>query len=207
MEELISFIEDSFNNYSKNYSEDSFYQEHISELRLFAIQKMKFKENSIKEYFLNSDKQYVVHKLKSSSALLSCYVKIYNNGDVRVNIMNHHKFENLSPDRFLRNIFGSSLGYVYFIYSEYGWKIGKAKHLNTRMRTFDVKLPFEWQLKHYIKSLNYHELEKRFHQMFEDTKINGEWFALNESDFEIIKKVAEVDKSKFSTVNKETILR
>ena len=77
-------------------------------------------------------------------------------------------------------------GILYIIKSKYGYKIGKTKSLKSRNYTFNVKLPFDWNFHKIYVSTFYSEYEKYFHSKFEN--INGEWFMLNEDDFNFIDK-------------------
>ena len=81
-------------------------------------------------------------------------------------------------------------GYVYFIkeFHSNTYKIGKAKNLENRLKIFEVKLPFEWELVHSIKSDDYSLDEKLAHLFFKKKRVRGEWFNLNESDLELIKR-------------------
>ncbi|RIW30697.1 GIY-YIG nuclease family protein [Bacillus salacetis] len=79
---------------------------------------------------------------------------------------------------------GEHPGYVYFVqeYLNGSFKIGKTKHINKRMNLFNVKLPFEHQLVHLIKSGNHHQTEIAFHKHFAQQRLEGEWFALDAED-------------------------
>jgi hypothetical protein len=81
--------------------------------------------------------------------------------------------------------------YVYFIKSEYGYKIGKTKDINQRLNTFGVKLPFKIELYSYIETKRMDECEIFYHEMLFDRRLNGEWFNLNESDFTTIKMLSK----------------
>jgi hypothetical protein len=72
-------------------------------------------------------------------------------------------------------------GYIYLIESKYGWKIGKSKSPKKRYSLFAVKLPFKIHLRLVLKVVDYHELEKKLHCKYRELRLNGEWFALNES--------------------------
>ena len=80
-----------------------------------------------------------------------------------------------------------TVGYVYILKSEHGYKIGKSKHLKSRMSHFGTKLPFKVRLWGLVKSKDYSDIEKEMHAGFEDKLINGEWFGLDANDLEIIK--------------------
>lgn len=81
-------------------------------------------------------------------------------------------------------------GYVYLIQSPTGhYKIGRTKNPFNRMRTFEVKLPFEIEYVCLLSTTNMYELETRLHRQFADKRVNGEWFTLSSEDVEIIKAV------------------
>lgn len=70
-------------------------------------------------------------------------------------------------------------GFVYLVYSQYGYKIGMSTNLDNRRKRFDVKLPFPVEMKYYVKSDNYKAIEKELHTLLDDYRLNGEWFNLN----------------------------
>ncbi len=76
------------------------------------------------------------------------------------------------------------VGYIYLIKSPLGYKIGKTKDINDRAAIFNVKLPFEWSFEKIFLVPHYHFLEKYLHNLFDNKKINGEWFNLEEKEIE-----------------------
>jgi hypothetical protein len=91
---------------------------------------------------------------------------------------------------------GEHPGYVY-IFQEYlngSFKIGKTKHINKRMNLFNVKLPFEHQLVHLIKSGNHHQTEIAFHKHFANQRLEGEWFALDADDVKWLRNEKYTDE-------------
>ena len=105
-------------------------------------------------------------------------------GSYRIKFIYRKSIKGGYDKSFLLNEFKREVGYVYIIKSKLGYKIGKTKNIKNRLKIFDVKLPFEFEIKHYIKTVNYNELEKHLHSYFIDKNINGEWFDLNLSDIE-----------------------
>jgi len=80
-------------------------------------------------------------------------------------------------------------GVVYFIRDDKGRvKIGKAKNMKYRMGEY-TKLPFEPELVHLIESEDYHMMEHKFHVLFAEKRLRGEWFMLTSDDIEMIKKI------------------
>ncbi|MBU9674739.1 GIY-YIG nuclease family protein [Planococcus sp. CP5-4] len=79
---------------------------------------------------------------------------------------------------------GEAPGYIYFVQEHMNgsFKIGKTKHVERYMNLFVVKLPFENKLIHLIKSGNHHQTKAAFHKHFNDKRLEGEWFSLNQDD-------------------------
>ena len=87
------------------------------------------------------------------------------------------------------------LGYVYFIESQYGWKIGKTKNIKNRHKTFDVKLPFDFALRYFFKTAHKTEHEKYLHTFFHNYLINGEWFLITKEQIkECVRNIESVKK-------------
>lgn len=74
-------------------------------------------------------------------------------------------------------------GYVYLLQSVTGlYKIGRSAAPDNRLRTFNVKLPFEVEFTCLIEAGDMFKLEKQFHDQYASRRAGGEWFALTESD-------------------------
>lgn len=82
--------------------------------------------------------------------------------------------------------------FVYLLKSKYGYKIGRSKNVHSRLRLFNVKLPFEFEVMGVIPTYDSILLEKKFHAHFLDKRLNGEWFALNGKDLLFWQQVSEV---------------
>ena len=80
-----------------------------------------------------------------------------------------------------------TVGYVYLIWSQYGYKIGKAVNVKSRTKLFEVKLPFPIRVEHYARFSDYSRAEKALHVHFHEKRQEGEWFALNDADVAFIK--------------------
>jgi hypothetical protein len=79
------------------------------------------------------------------------------------------------------------VGYVYLIWSQYGYKIGKAVNVKSRTKLFEVKLPFPIRVEHYARFSDYTQAERSLHLHFHEKRMEGEWFALSEEDVAFIK--------------------
>jgi len=84
-------------------------------------------------------------------------------------------------------------GYVYLLRIPGGyWKIGRSATPNNRLKTFEVKLPFEVTYECLIPTKDMIGLEKHLHKRFADKRQNGsEFFALTDEDVEYIKALAK----------------
>lgn len=82
-------------------------------------------------------------------------------------------------------------GYVYLIWSQYGYKIGKAVNVQKRTKLFEVKLPFPIRVEHYARFSDYTQAERSLHLHFHEKRMEGEWFSLDESDVAFIKTLGE----------------
>lgn len=71
-------------------------------------------------------------------------------------------------------------GFVYLLGSLHGYKIGKSKSLEDRVRLLGILLPFETKLVHSIACDDPHGFERTLHQRYATQRINGEWFALSQ---------------------------
>lgn len=83
-------------------------------------------------------------------------------------------------------------GFVYLLQSVTGaYKIGFTANPKSRLRTFNVKLPFEVSYIALIETRDCAQLETDLHSMFANKRINGEWFNLSPDDVDYIKGLAE----------------
>jgi len=120
----------------------------------------------------------------------------YKSGEVRMNLTHDDKIETMIKDRSIVSEYCLDAGSVYFIESEFGWKIGKAKIIGRRRKEFGVQLPFVFALRYHIKTASKSELERYFHNHFRDRQINGEWYLITKE--EIVKVVSELPGLKLS---------
>lgn len=82
-------------------------------------------------------------------------------------------------------------GLIYFLLADNGlYKIGRTKNLRKRIKDLGVKLPYDLKLEIVIKTEDMYWLETELHQRFSENQVRGEWFQLNESDLEYIRKFA-----------------
>lgn len=91
----------------------------------------------------------------------------------------------------VRSSSNPTVGYVYLIWSQYGYKIGKAVNVQSRTKLFEVKLPFPIRVEHYAKFDDYTQAERTLHLHFNEKRMEGEWFSLNDEDVAFIKTLGE----------------
>ena len=85
-----------------------------------------------------------------------------------------------------------SSGCIYFLGREECVKIGKTKNIDGRVEALKSYVPFKAELLHSIRSKNVIQDEKKFHKIFAEKRINGEWFKLEEKDIQKIKEIQEI---------------
>lgn len=84
-------------------------------------------------------------------------------------------------------------GYVYILKSDSGFtKIGRTTDINNRMATFSVKLPYQVEFEHVIRTNNCVLLEAYLHGSFESKRIDGEWFDLSNEDIDAIRNLGDM---------------
>ena len=83
----------------------------------------------------------------------------------------------------------NKIGFVYVLKKtdENVFKIGMSKKFDERKKQISTKLPFEVETFKLFKTDDMEELEKHFHKKFDEKRMNGEWFNLNETDINYIK--------------------
>ena len=86
-------------------------------------------------------------------------------------------------------------GFVYVLKSKDAnpvHKIGRSRQLDTRIKGFNTKLPFEVDVLHTFKTNDTIRAEKCLHDQYADKRTNGEWFKLTEEDIQAICAIPEM---------------
>jgi hypothetical protein len=168
------------NSYKTDF--DILFKELLSQLHRSEIKIVNYINKDIRRkrmlFTCKNDKyriDFIIYKDKTSEIKLS-YTEKYN--------------KTFDPS-FITSKLNDLDYYVYFIKSDYGYKIGKTKNIKVRLKTFDVKLPFDIYLYAYIKTKQMDDCEKFFHNILSEKRINGEWFDLNEYDFLEIERLSK----------------
>jgi hypothetical protein len=73
-------------------------------------------------------------------------------------------------------------GFVYFLWSEHGIKIGRTTQPSKRLAQFGVKLPFETLVLNIVPVTCSVSAERYFHEVFASKRLNGEWFKITRDE-------------------------
>jgi hypothetical protein len=85
-------------------------------------------------------------------------------------------------------------GYVYLVKEVNGThhKIGRTAQPDNRLKTFNVKLPYQVKYHHLIRTSDMYRLERELHTHFADKRVDGEWFTLTDDDIQYICSLQDV---------------
>ena len=80
------------------------------------------------------------------------------------------------------------MSYIYLIKSSFGYKIGKANDPFSRFSMIQTSNPEKLEIVHLfpVEEKYAHEIEKKYHKIFKDKRIIGEWFKLDDTDIFIM---------------------
>ena len=194
MEKIIKELSTYYHRHSRSICEND--KQLILECDLtFAkiCKKIKKEHQKIRDYFIQPTRPK--EKLfRAESVNFKIEFKVYKELTSEIIIEKksilRQKFDSLSlQEDIQRN------GYVYFVKSEYGYKIGCTKDLDSRMNNFSIQLPFKFNLHSTVETSLYYELEKMLHELLQNRRINGEWFSIDECDFIIVDEFDKVKKN------------
>lgn len=92
------------------------------------------------------------------------------------------------------NVIGETSGHVYLIGCPEGYcKIGRTKHLSTRLLALGLQLPFRVELLHSIAVSDPVWAERFLHKKLSHCRANGEWFLLTAEDIQWIKSLSRLE--------------
>jgi len=135
------------------------------------------------QYYLNNETNDSPKVVRSNGTNFTFEFTIYpdKTSEFRVSLRttSYRKFDS----SYLLSKAKVNKGYVYFIKSEFGYKIGCTNNIAKRLKIFEVKLPFKVNLESYIESKDHNKLESMLHNLLSHKRIDGEWFDLTENDF------------------------
>lgn len=84
-------------------------------------------------------------------------------------------------------------GYVYILKYGLHYKIGKANVVKNRLRQLWTQMPEESELIHTMTAINPLVAENYLHSLFDEKRVNGEWFALTDIDLTWLKTLRVID--------------
>jgi hypothetical protein len=86
----------------------------------------------------------------------------------------------------------ANYGFVYLACSSTGhYKIGRSKSPHERVKHFDVQMPVEVKMLHFIETDDAPYLEEKLHTHYEHLNFKGEWFNLTDEDVEKLKTLSQ----------------
>lgn len=88
-------------------------------------------------------------------------------------------------------------GYVYLIGTPvFGWyKIGKSRTPEIRVKDLGILLPFKVHIIGVWKAANHHLMESALHELYNDFRINGEWFEFSKKKaYEVFCSIPDVTR-------------
>ena len=108
----------------------------------------------------------------------------------KVNQIRKQEFEQ-SWGSYLKKSKPKPKGQIYIMECGGYYKIGVSKNIKQRQKQLN-KRPFKVNII-YKSPINedYYSMEKELHTQYDDKRINGEWFNLNQNDIETIKTILE----------------
>jgi hypothetical protein len=180
MEKLKASIFDEVDNFREKFNGSGIANEILETMPGFGTW-MDHKKQMITDYYktIHREEKLSMYFSKGSFKIRLAFLK---DGELEVNIDYAHSVSSKIKEKTVMQEYMSDPGYVYFLESEFGWKIGKTRDLKRRFRIFDVKLPFTFAVRYCIKTHQMNDLEKYFHTFFKNNNINGEWFLIRSED-------------------------
>jgi len=181
MDHLKLFMQEQINVIAKRY-ENSISADEFIEFKKMADVFIVKRTQSIREFYKSSATEDRISFVLKHRNKLSMRLTFYKSGSVQVVIEYYDNIKKMTNDPTIMSHFALDVGQVYFIESEFGWKIGKTKNLKNRKDIFNVKLPFPFAVRYHIRTHEKTKLEKQLHEYFKDKNINGEWFLITRLD-------------------------
>jgi len=102
--------------------------------------------------------------------------------------MNRKKKEKKAENNKTEIKIDKKIGYIYLLKSNSLYKIGRAKYLKNRIKTYRTENPFGIKVIFKKEVNDYLRIEKELLNKFKSKKVKGEWFDLTPTDIKSIKK-------------------
>jgi hypothetical protein len=191
MKELKEYIFDDVDTFREKFNGSKIATEILEAMPGFGTW-LDHKRNAIREYYLVLHKEA---KLSLSYCKNSFKIRLtfLPDGELQLNLEYSQTQNTTIREKKVMKEYKSDPGYVYFLESEFGWKIGKTRDLKRRFRIFEVKLPFKFAVRFTVKTPLMNDLEALYHNYFKEKHINGEWYLITTSDImECVSKTPEL---------------
>lgn len=133
--------------------------------------------------YLKNDENKKNYTLRAGGGNFIFHFIVFTDLSCKIEIHHLHKIETKINISHLIDKAKNIHGYVYFLKSEYGYKIGNTAQLKKRMNTFGVLLPFKTELHSFVSCKKHVKLEADLHKYLDHKRTNGEWFNLIDEDF------------------------
>jgi hypothetical protein len=198
MEGLEFYIQKELDRFGERYT-DSFVADEVIKLKTKVKTFLTKKTDGINGFYRSNTLENKI-SFKITEVNTSLRLVFYKSGNVKILIDHFFGLEKTLKDNVVMSEFCVDAGVVYFIESEFGWKIGKTRNLGQRVKTFEVRLPFVFALRFQIKTSNKSKLERYLHEFFKGYNINGEWFLITED--QIRKCISTMPEYKLSGYSK-----
>lgn len=133
----------------------------------------------------NAKSEYI---LKAENKYMSIMYIVYEGGRSKM-VLRYSVGDEVTYDSSLvKRTVRPKAGYVYFLQSKYGFKIGRTNNLHRRLNEFGVKLPFDHWPHSFIQTRRFQHLEADLHLLLANERLNGEWFDLTTESWDKIDK-------------------
>ncbi len=206
MDEIMKFIDDELKVFSELYYGAPILDQLIELKKNLDLWLLK-REQQIKDYYWtrNKEEKLTINYTYKSFKLRLVFTR---NADIQITLDHFYSHTSRIDDKKIKNIIYADPGYVYFIESEFGWKIGKTRDIVKRNNIFTVKLPFKFMIRYIIKTHDISKLEIQLHQIFKDKNINGEWYSITANDIRnCVANIPDLKLRTFQSKNKADFKR
>jgi len=180
MEKLLFFINKLIDKFSKQYENAPIVDDLIGIKSHIGIW-LGNREQAIRNYYCSEMKEDRISFIRSFGTF-KIRLTFYRNGQVSIYLEHTNSHTIFVDDKSMMLKYRIDAGYVYFIESEFGWKIGKTRDIRKRKKIFEIKLPFQFSLRYYVKTTGISSLENQLHEYFKEKRINGEWFLITSDE-------------------------
>ena len=99
-------------------------------------------------------------------------------------------------------ILSESNSFIYIVKCHEFYKIGIASHIDNRLNSLQCGNPYQLEIVYAVRCPEAKVAEQTLHICFEDKRVRGEWFLLNDNDIIDIKKTIDELINKYGRIYK-----